>query len=59
LAIEYRACAIGPDNHIMFRIDLICDDDDTAKERARQFIDGHAVELWRDKKLLARFERLQ
>jgi hypothetical protein len=59
LAIEYTAYAIDPDNHVMFRMDLICDDDDTAKERAQQLIGDHAVELWRDKKLLARFERLQ
>jgi hypothetical protein len=41
------------------RVDLICADDDAAKERARQLADGCAVELWRDEKLLARFERLE
>jgi hypothetical protein len=59
LAIEYRAYAIGPDDRIMLRIDLMCDDDDAAKERAHQLSYSYAVELWRDQKLLARFDRLQ
>jgi hypothetical protein len=59
MASEYKAYAIGPDDRITSRLDLICDSDDAAKERARQLVDGHAVELWRDDRLLARFEPLQ
>jgi hypothetical protein len=58
MAIEYSAYAIGPDDRIVLRFDLICADDDAAKERARQLIDGYAIELWRDQNLLARFEPL-
>jgi hypothetical protein len=56
MAIEYKAYAIGADQ---LRVDLICADDDVAKERARLLADNHTVDLWRDEKLLARFERLQ
>lgn len=56
MAIEYRAYTIGRDDRIMTRVDLFCDDDDTAKEHAKQLVDGHAVELWRGDRLLARFE---
>jgi hypothetical protein len=59
MAVEYKAYAIGADDRIQLRVDLICADDDAAKERARQLADDYTVELWRDEKLLARFERLQ
>ena len=59
MAIEYKAYAIGPDDLIQLRVDLICADDEAAKEHARRLADGCAVELWRDEKLLARFERLE
>lgn len=43
---EYRAYVLGPDGHIQERIDLVCADDDAAKERAKALVDGHDVELW-------------
>lgn len=43
---EYRAYIMGADGHILNRIDLLCADDDEAKERAKQLVDGHDVELW-------------
>jgi hypothetical protein len=59
MAIEYTAYAIGPDDCIVMRIDLVCADDDAAKEHARQIVNGHAIELWRGKTLLAWYEPLQ
>jgi hypothetical protein len=56
--VEYRAYMIGPDNRIVSRVELICEDDDDAKERARQLVDGRAIELWRGAERLARFEPL-
>ena len=56
MAIEYRAYAIGPDGRIVQRVDLICDDEDVAKERARQLADEHEIELWCGDRLIARFE---
>lgn len=42
----YRAYLIDPDGHIVSRVDLKCDDDDSAKDRAKSLVDGHDVELW-------------
>jgi hypothetical protein len=41
---EYRAYVIGPDGHIQQRTDLVCADDNAAKERARQLVNGHDLE---------------
>ena len=37
---------IGSNGRIQQRIELVCEDDTTAKERADQLVDGHDVELW-------------
>ena len=58
MAIEYGAYAIGADDRIVSRIEMVCDDDDDAKERARQLVDDQAIELWRGDKCLALFEPL-
>ena len=42
-ANEYRAYIIGPDGHIQERIELLCADDNAAKERAKALVDGHDV----------------
>jgi hypothetical protein len=52
----YRAYLIGSDGHITDRIDLFCGSDADAKERAKQLVDGHAVELWDEARKVARFE---
>jgi len=54
-ANEYRAYIIGPDGHIQQRIELLCADDDSAKEQAKQFVDGHDVELWQLDRRIAEF----
>jgi hypothetical protein len=36
---------------------LICPDDETAKEYARQLADGHDVELWQGDHQIATFDR--
>jgi hypothetical protein len=43
---EYRAYIVGNDGHFIRAVDISCEDDDTAKERAKQLVDGHDVELW-------------
>lgn len=53
--LNYRAYLIGPDDHIMQRIDFHCANEDDAKERAKQLVDGHDVELWLDDTLVERF----
>jgi hypothetical protein len=52
----YRAYIIGGDGHIRDLIDLHCENDDDAKEQARQLVDGHAVELWDGARMIATFE---
>jgi hypothetical protein len=53
---HYRAYIMGWDGHILSAVDLYCVDDDSAKERARQLVDGHDVELWQLDRKLAAFE---
>jgi hypothetical protein len=52
----YRAYLIGPDGHIVGRIELQCDDDEAAKRRAEQLVDGHNVELWDGATKIAEFK---
>ena len=43
---SYRAYLLDADGHIIDRIDLTCGDDESAKARARELMNGHPVELW-------------
>jgi hypothetical protein len=54
---DYRAFIIGPDGHVQGRVDLRCKDDAAAKERAKQLVDGHDIELWQLDRKIATFER--
>jgi hypothetical protein len=56
MAIEYKAYAIGPDGSITLRIDLVCEDDESARERARQLVDACPIELWQGERFLGRFD---
>jgi hypothetical protein len=53
---DYRVYVVGADGHIVDRIDLLCADDDAAKEHARQLVDGHDVELWQLGRRIAEFK---
>ena len=37
---EYRAYVIGQDGHIELRVDLVCADEQAAKEKAKQLLNG-------------------
>jgi hypothetical protein len=52
---EYRAYLIGPDGHIFQRTDLVCVDDEAAKESAKRLVNGHDVELWQLDRKIAMF----
>jgi hypothetical protein len=43
---EYRAYILGRDGHIQKAIEFEAVDDAVAVEQARQYVDGHDVELW-------------
>ena len=50
--IEYRAYIFGEDGHFIRAVEFSCPDDDAARERAKQLVDGHDAELWqRDRKI--------
>jgi hypothetical protein len=53
---HYRAFVIGPDGHVMNRIDLSCTSEQDARARARQLVDGQPIELWEGSRLIERFE---
>jgi len=51
---EYRIYVIGSDGHFIEAIQLDCSDDKAAIESAKQFVNGHDIELWqRDRKIEA------
>jgi len=49
---EYRAYTVGIDGHLLRAVELVCPDDEAAKQSAQQLMDGHDVELWQgDRKI--------
>jgi hypothetical protein len=56
---EYRAYLVGPDGRIASRIDLICEDENAAREKARQLADDWAVELWFGDRKIAEYPARQ
>jgi hypothetical protein len=49
---QYRAYIVGDDGHFMRAVDIFCNDDEAAKEKAKQLVDGHDAELWQlDRKI--------
>jgi hypothetical protein len=53
---HYRAYLIDRDGHHIKAVDLNCTDDDDARKRAEQMVDGHNVELWEHARKIARFD---
>ena len=53
---EYRAYIIGPNGHIINRVDICCSDQSEARRLAKVAVNGHAVELWQTNRLIERFE---
>ena len=56
---DYRAYILGPDGHVKDRVDFFSTDDEAAKERAKQLVDGHDVELWHRDHRIATFKSEQ
>jgi hypothetical protein len=57
--IGYRAYLIDAEGHIQGRIDLLCEDDKTAKEQTQKLVDGHDVELWQLDRRICDFKAKQ
>jgi hypothetical protein len=54
---EYRAYIIGTDGRFVRAVELLCPDDDVAKEYAKQLVDGHDVELWQGDRKIEAFKQ--
>lgn len=52
---EYRACLMSDEGSVARSLQLLCPDDDTAREYARQLVDGPDVELWKGDIQIGRF----
>ena len=52
----YYAYIIGKDGHVKGRQVIFCDDEKEAKSRAKQLVDGNAIELWEEGRRVERFE---
>ena len=52
----YRAYLVGPDGHIVSRVDLFVGDDASATERAKGLVDSESVELWDGDRKIADFK---
>jgi hypothetical protein len=44
--VDYRAYELDAKGHVKRRIDFEADDDAAALQHARQYVDGHDVEVW-------------
>jgi hypothetical protein len=53
---EYRAYVIRPDGKIFKRVELVCADDEAAKEQAKALVNGHDVELWQEGRRITEFK---
>jgi hypothetical protein len=53
---DYRAYIIGSDGGFQESLSLDCADDNVAILKAKQFVDGHHVELWQRTRKIATFE---
>ena len=53
----YRIYAVSKDEHIHSAPRLIdCADDEAAMQKARQLLDGQALEVWEEKRKVGRLE---
>jgi hypothetical protein len=53
---EYKIKVIGALGHFARSFPIDCPDDKAAVESAKQFVDGHDIELWQRNRLLTRFD---
>jgi hypothetical protein len=53
---HYRAYFLGRDGHFTKAVDLVCEDDDSAKKCAGQMVVAHGIELWQQHRRVEKFE---
>jgi hypothetical protein len=54
---HYRAYILNREGRIMEAVDLDCADDADATESAKQLVDGHDVELWRNARVVSKLAK--
>lgn len=54
---DYRVFIMTAEGHVLSRVDIVCSDEDHAKEEAKKLVDGHDVELWQLDRKLATFQK--
>jgi hypothetical protein len=54
---DYRVYVIGRDGHFVKAIQLDCANDEAAIESAKQFVNGHGVELWQLDRIVVTIDR--
>ena len=52
----HYAYILGLDGHIQGHIDLLCDNDEEAKQQVEQLLDGPPIELWQQARRIATYE---
>jgi hypothetical protein len=50
---NYRAYLLDEQGHILKAHDIVADADEAALKHASQYVDGHDVEVWQDKRVVA------
>ena len=53
---EYRAFLLDKSDHIVRRQDFEAENDASALETARQYVDGHDVEVWKRTHIIGRLK---
>jgi hypothetical protein len=52
---HYRLYFLDDGNHIVSVLDLHCENEEQARERAWQLVDNQVVELWQEERFIGRF----
>ena len=55
--VYYRAYVVGSEGRFQIAHSLDCKDDEEAIEAAKQYVDGHDVEVWHQNRRIIRLER--
>lgn len=53
---EYRIYPLGAEGHIVDRAKFVAEDDENAREHAKQYVDGHDIELWHQGRKILEFK---
>jgi hypothetical protein len=52
----YRAYVIGIDGGFLRAVELVCPNDEVAKEYAKRLVDRHDIELWQEDRKIEIFK---